>query len=98
MRVLNTSLTLAYLQHTTLDKDILHKLGIIFNFENKTILISMKPQNFTAKEFFVIKQSCSVRNTTKSIKQILVVEYRKINLKTIVMILNYLKVIYKDSL
>ena len=42
-------------------RDILHKLGIIFNLENKTISwqevsISMKPPNCTAKEFFVIKE------------------------------------------
>ena len=44
-----------------LGRDILHELGIIFNFENKTITwqgvsISMKPPNCTAKEFFVIKE------------------------------------------
>ena len=33
------------------------------------------------KEFFVIKESCPVRNTTKRIKQILDAEYKKINLK-----------------
>ena len=51
-------------------RDILHKLGIIFNFENKNITwkevsISMKPPNCTAKEFFVIKESHPVRNETK---------------------------------
>ena len=38
-----------------LGSDIIHKLGIIFNFENKTITwyevsISMKPPNCTAKK------------------------------------------------
>ena len=41
-------------------RDVLHKLGIIFNFKNKTITwqevsISLKAPNCTAKEFFVIK-------------------------------------------
>ena len=50
-----------------LDKDILHEIGIIFNFENKQeVSISMKPPNCTAKEFFVIKESCPVQNTTKN--------------------------------
>ena len=49
-----------------LSRDIRHKLGIIFNFENKTITwqevsISMKPSNCTAKQFFVIKKSLPVR-------------------------------------
>ena len=40
-----------------LGRDMLHELGIIFNFKNKTITwqevsISMKPPNFMAKEFF----------------------------------------------
>ena len=48
--------------HVILGRDMLNKLGIIFNFENKTITwqefsISMKPPNCTAKEFFVIKPS-----------------------------------------
>ena len=75
-----------------LGRDILHELGIIFNFENKTInwqevSISMKPTNCTAKEFFVIKESRTVR--IKRIKQILDVEYKKINLNSIIMNLNY---------
>ena len=46
-------------------RDILHELGIIINFQNKTITwqevsISMKPPDCTAKEFFVIKESRSV--------------------------------------
>ena len=73
-----------------LGRDILHELGIIFNLENKTITwqevsISMKPPNCTAKEFFVIKESCPVRNATKKKKQILDPEYKKINLRSIVM-------------
>ena len=53
-------------------RDILHKLGIIFNFENKTIIwqevsISMKPPNCTAKEFFEIKVSRQFQNSNKSI-------------------------------
>ena len=45
----------------------------------------MKPPNCTAKEFFVIKESRPVRNATKRIKQILDVEYKKINFKSIIM-------------
>ena len=64
-----------------MDKDILHKLVIIFNFENKTITwqevwISMKPLNGSAKEFFVIKESQPVQNTSKRIKEIIDVEYK----------------------
>ena len=86
-----------------LGRDILHKLGIIFNFKNKTITwqevsISMKPPNCTAKEFFVIKESRPVRNATKRIKQILDAEYKKINLKFIIMNLNYLKDKHENSL
>ena len=44
-----------------LDTDVLHEVGIIFNFKNMTITwqkvsISMKPPNCTANEFFVIKE------------------------------------------
>ena len=54
-----------------LGRDILHQLGIIFDFENKTtnwqkVSISMKPPNCNA----IIKESCPVRNATKRIKQI----------------------------
>ena len=85
-----------------LDRDILHKLGIIFNFQNKTITwqevsISMNPPNCMAKEFFVIKESRPVRITTKCIKQILDAEYKKINLKSIVMNSNHLKDNHKKS-
>ena len=71
-----------------LGRDILHELGIIFNFQNKTITwqeitISMKPPNCTAKEFFVIKVSRPVRIATKCIKQILGTENKKLNLKSI---------------
>ena len=58
----------------------------------------MKPPNCTAKVFFVIKESCLVHCANKRSKQILDVEYTKINLNTIVMILNYLKIKHKDSL
>ena len=66
-----------------LGRDILHELGIIYNFENKTISwqevsISMKPPNCRVKEFFVIKESRPIRIATKRIKQILDVEYKKI--------------------
>ena len=69
-----------------LGRDILHKLLIIFNFNNKTITwqevsILMKQPNCTAKEFFVIKESCPVIIATKGIKLILDTEYNKINLK-----------------
>ena len=58
-----------------LGRDILHVLGIIFNFKNKTITwqedsISMKLPNCTAKEFFVIKESLPVQNATKRINEI----------------------------
>ena len=73
-----------------LGRDILHKLEIIFNFENKTIIwqelsISMKPPNCTVKEFFVINKSHSVRIATKRIKQILDAKYKKNDLKSIIM-------------
>ena len=56
-----------------LGRDILHILGIVFNFENKKITwqessISIIPPNYTAKEFFAIKESRPVRIATKKIK------------------------------
>ena len=86
-----------------LGRDILHGLRIIFNFENKTITwqelsISMKSPNCTAKDIFVTKESCSFRNATKRIKQILGAEYKKIFLGSIIMNLNYLKDKHKNSL
>ena len=86
-----------------LGRDILHELGIIFNFENKTITwqevsISMKPPNCTAKEFFVIKESRLVRIATKWIKQIFDVESKKITLKSIIMNLHYLRDKDKNTL
>ena len=83
--------------------DILHELGIIFDFQNKTITwqevsISMKPPNCTAKEFFVIKESRPVRIATKCIKQILDADYKKFNLKSIGMSLNYLKDKHRNSI
>ena len=68
-----------------LDRDILHELGVIFIFLNKTISwqevsISMIPPNCAAKEFFVIKESQPFQNTTKQMKQILDAEYNQINL------------------
>ena len=51
----------------------------------------MKPPNCTAKEFFVIKESRPIRIETKRIKYILDEEYKKIDLKSIVMSLNHLK-------
>ena len=42
------------------------------------VSISMKPPNCTAKDFFVIKESRPVRNTTKTIKQILDAEYKNL--------------------
>ena len=79
-----------------LGSDMLHKLGKISNFENKTntwqeVSILMKPPNCMAKEFFVIKECRPVRNTSKRIKQNLDAEYKQINLKTIIMNLNHLK-------
>ena len=46
----------------------------------------------------MIKESCPVRNRTKKIDQILDAEYKKINLKSINMSLNHLKVKHKNSL
>ena len=55
----------------------------------------MKPPNCMTKEFFVIKESRPVRDATKRIQLILDAMYKKINLKSIVMSLNYLKVHHK---
>ena len=49
-----------------------------------------------AKELFIFKESCPIRNANKRIKQILDAEYKKINLKSIVMSLNYLKDKHKN--
>ena len=57
----------------------------------------MKPSNCTAKEFFVTKENCPVRSATKRIKQILDTEYKKIDWKSVVMNLNYLKDKHKYS-
>ena len=60
---LKCHLTNKLLNHNLiLCRDILHKLGITFNFKNKTITwqevsISMKLPNCTAKEIFVMKES-----------------------------------------
>ena len=51
-----------------------------------------------AKELFVIKESRPVRSATKRIKLILDVEYKKTNLKSIMMNLNYLKDKHRNSL
>ena len=56
-----------------LGRGILHKLGTILSFENKTITwqevsISMKPPNCTAKEFSVIKESLTLKIPTKHIE------------------------------
>ena len=76
-----------------LARDILHESVINFDFEKKTITwqeisISMKPPNCAAKEFFVIKERHPFRNATKRIKNILDAEYKKINLKSIIINLN----------
>ena len=47
---------------------------------------------------FVIKEYRSVRNTTKRIKLILDTEYKKINVKSIIMNLNYLNNKHTNSL
>ena len=62
------------------------------------ISISMKPPNGTANEFFVIKESRLVRVATKRIKQILDAEYKKFNLKSIIINLNDLKDKHTNSL
>ena len=58
-----------------LGRDILHELGIIYNFENgiitwREVSISMKPPSYMAKEFFVIKESRPDRNTTRELNKI----------------------------
>ena len=59
---------------------------------------SLGKPNCTIIDFFVINETHPVRNTIKRIKQILNAEYKKINLKTIIMNLNYLKDKYENSL
>ena len=85
-----------------IDRDKLHELGIIFNFEKKTVTwqevsIYMTPPNCTEK-VFIIKEIRQVRNRTKRKKQILDAKYKKINLKSIDMNLNNLKDKHKNSL
>ena len=75
---------------------------LLGKFENinitwQEVSISMKPPNYTAKEFFLIKESHPLRNATKWIIQIFDAEYKKINLKSKVMNLNYLKDKQKNS-
>ena len=77
--------------YLSLGRDIQHKLGMIFNFENKTIVtwqevsISMTPPHCVEQEFFVIKENCPLWNVIKRIKQIIDAEYKKTNLKTLVL-------------
>ena len=77
-----------------LGTDILYMLGIIFDFQAKAItwqefFIHMKLLNCSIKEFFYIKESLSVINTTKRIKDILDAKYNKINLSGMVNNLTY---------
>ena len=70
-----------------LGRDVLHELGIVFNFENKTVTwqkvsIPMKLPDCIAKEFFAIKESHPIYLVTKRIKQILEAEYKNIDLKS----------------
>ena len=86
-----------------LDRDILHKLGIVFNFKNNTVTwqevsIPMKPPNKTVNKYLVIKENLPVQLVTKRIKQILNTKHKKNDLKSIVMDLNYFKDKYKKSL
>ena len=87
-----------------LGRDILHDLGIIFKFKNKPIHHLARTFNLNettklyVKFFFEIKESCSVGIVTKRIKQILDVEYKKINSKSIIMNVNQLKDKQKNSL
>ena len=57
----------------------------------------MGPLNCMAKEFFVIKERCPVWNATKRTEQILDAENKKINIKSMVMNLNYSKDKHKNS-
>ena len=73
-----------------LGRNIVDELGIVYNFEKKTVpwqevSISLKPPDCTAKKLFVIKESRPVKLSTKRIKQILNAEYKKIDLKSIIM-------------
>ena len=82
------------------DSEILQKLGKTFKAKKKTITwqevsISMKPPNCIAMKFIVTKESYQVWNATKRNKQILDAEFKKINLKTILITSNYLKVKHK---
>ena len=73
-----------------LGRDVIHKLGIIYNFENTTITwqevsTSIKLTTYTKKEFFVIKENMPVRIANKRIKHFLDAENKNIILKTIAM-------------
>ena len=57
----------------------------------------MKEPNCTGKNF-VVKESRPVRNASARIKQMLDAEYKKNNLKSIIINLNYIKDIHKNSL
>ena len=58
----------------------------------------MTSPNCTAKEFFIIKEHLPVQNATKRIKRIIDAEYKKIDLESIFMSVNYLKYKHNNSL
>ena len=67
---------------------------------NKILKIKLSPGKKlgSKKAYFIIKESRPVRNATERIKQMLDAEYRKINLKSIIMNLNHFKNKHKNSL
>ena len=71
-------------------RDILYELDVIINLSNITITwqevsILIKPPNCMANEFFVSNESHPLKTLTKRSKQILDIELKKTNLKTIFM-------------
>ena len=56
------------------------------------------PLDCTAKEFFVIKESHTLKQATQRLKQILDAEYKNMYLKSIIVNLTYLKDKYKNSI
>ena len=70
-------------------------MGIIFKFAHQNITwhevpISMQPPNCKAKKVLVIKKNRPIINKSKRMKLILDSEYKKIDLKSITINMNYL--------
>ena len=81
-----------------LKRDIIHELGIIFHFENKSV--TWQPTKLNGKRILCNQRKSpnKTRYATKRIKLIRDAEYKKINLKSIIMNLNYLKDKHTNSL